>query len=72
MTKSDLDKIKGIGPKTKEILLKNFESPEKIRTTPLSELEKLVGKSKAAILEKFFRKSALNFTSGAQAKLNDG
>jgi excinuclease ABC subunit C len=55
MTSSELDKIKGIGPRTKEILLKNFESPEKIRTTPLSELEKLVGKSKATILEKFFK-----------------
>jgi len=55
MTSSELDKIKGIGPRTKEILLKNFESPEEIRTTPLSELEKLVGKSKAAILEKFFK-----------------
>jgi excinuclease ABC subunit C len=55
MTSSKLDKIKGIGPKTKEVLLKNFDSPEKIRETTLNELEKLVGRSKALILEKFFK-----------------
>jgi excinuclease ABC subunit C len=55
MIKSELDKIKGIGPKTKEILLKNFDSPEKIRNTSANELEKLVGKSKASILTKFFK-----------------
>jgi len=55
MLKSELDNIKGIGPKTKEILLKNFDSNEKIRNTPLSELEKLIGKSKAAVLSKFFK-----------------
>jgi excinuclease ABC subunit C len=55
MIKSELDKIKGIGPTTKEILLKNFDSPEKIRNTSANELEKLVGKSKASILTKFFK-----------------
>lgn len=54
MTKSGLDEIKGIGPKTKEILLKNFDSPEKIGKAIRDELEKLVGKSKAAILTKYF------------------
>ena len=55
MTKSELDDIKGIGPKTKEILLKNFDSPEKIRVTSAGDLEKLVGRSKADILRKFFK-----------------
>jgi len=55
MISSELDKVKGIGPKTKEILLRNFDSPEKIRKTPVSELEKLIGKSKASILENFFK-----------------
>jgi excinuclease ABC subunit C len=54
MTRSELDNIKGIGPKTKEILLRNFDSIEKIRDTPLETLEKLVGGSKAAILSEFF------------------
>jgi excinuclease ABC subunit C len=55
MISSELDKVKGIGPKTKEILLRNFDSPEKIRQTPVSELEKLIGKSKASILQEFFK-----------------
>ncbi len=55
MTKSELDDIKGIGPKTKEILLKNFDSPENIRKTSAGDLEKLVGRSKADVLRKFFK-----------------
>jgi excinuclease ABC subunit C len=55
MTKSELDNIKGIGPKTKEILLKNFDSLEKIRETHVNALEKLIGSGKAAILTKFFK-----------------
>ena len=43
MIKSDLDQIKGIGPKTKEILLKHFGSVEKIRQAPINELENIVG-----------------------------
>ncbi len=54
MTKSGLDEIKGIGPKTKEILLKNFDTPDKIGKATRDELEKHVGKSKAAILTKYF------------------
>jgi excinuclease ABC subunit C len=55
MTKSELDEIKGIGPKTKEILLKTFESPEKIKKTSAGELERLVGRSRAQILTKFYK-----------------
>jgi excinuclease ABC subunit C len=54
MTKSELDKINGIGPRSKEILLRNFDSTEKIGKATLDELEKLVGKSKASILTKYF------------------
>jgi excinuclease ABC subunit C len=50
MTKSDLDKIKGIGIKTKEILL------EKIRNTPFEELKKLIGTQKATILIQYLQK----------------
>ena len=56
MIKSDLDQIKGIGPKTKEILLKHFGSVEKIKNCSDEELEKLVGSSKTAILAKYFNK----------------
>ncbi len=54
MTRSELDQIKGIGPKTKEILLKKFSSLDEIRNTAEKELGELVGNSKASILTKFF------------------
>ncbi|MFZ0280056.1 MAG: excinuclease ABC subunit UvrC [Bacteroidales bacterium] len=54
MTRSELDQIKGIGPKTKEILLKKFSSLDEIRNTAEKELGELVGYSKASILTKFF------------------
>jgi excinuclease ABC subunit C len=56
MIESDLDQIKGIGPKTKEILLKHFESVDKLKDAPADELEKLVGSSKTAVLSEYFRK----------------
>jgi excinuclease ABC subunit C len=56
MIKSDLDQIKGIGPKTKEILLKHFESVEKIKDAPQEELQKLVGATKTAVLTEYFQK----------------
>jgi excinuclease ABC subunit C len=56
MTKSDLDKIKGIGPKTKEILLKHFDSVDKIKSASEEELENLVGSAKSTVLTLYFRK----------------
>lgn len=44
---SELDNIKGIGPKTKELLLKHFKSVKRIREAPPSELQSVVGESKA-------------------------
>jgi excinuclease ABC subunit C len=55
MLKSDLDRIKGVGPKTKEVLLKHFGSVEKIRNSSGAELEKLIGYSKSAIITEYFR-----------------
>lgn len=55
MFKSELDNLKGIGPKTKEILFKNIGSLAMIKNTPVDELEQLVGKSRAAILVEYFR-----------------
>jgi excinuclease ABC subunit C len=54
MIKSDLDQIKGIGPK--DILLKHFESAEKIKDASVDELENLVGSAKTAILSEYFGK----------------
>lgn len=42
---SELDKIEGIGPKRRELLLKTFGSVKKIKDTPLSELEKIIPKN---------------------------
>jgi excinuclease ABC subunit C len=56
MIKSDLDQIKGIGPKTKEILLKTFGSVERIKNTPVEELEKVVGASKTTIISGYFKR----------------
>ena len=56
MTRSQLDEIPGIGPKTKEVLLKNFESVEKIRELSPEELEKHIGSKKAMIISEFFKK----------------
>ncbi|HLN20767.1 MAG TPA: excinuclease ABC subunit UvrC [Bacteroidales bacterium] len=55
MLKSGLDEIKGIGPKTKEILLKHFGSVEAIEKSNPGELQKLIGNSKASLLQEFFK-----------------
>jgi len=56
MIKSDLDQIKGIGPKTKEVLLKHFGSVEIIKNSEPEELAILVGPLKASIISDYFRK----------------
>jgi excinuclease ABC subunit C len=56
MIKSSLDQISGIGPKTKEILLKHFSSIEEIANASREELEKVVGVRKTAILAGNFKK----------------
>jgi excinuclease ABC subunit C len=55
MIESELDQIKGIGPATKEILLKKFGTVDKIRNATQEELEKIVGHSKSTILYWYFR-----------------
>jgi excinuclease ABC subunit C len=53
MTKSELDKISGIGIKTKEILLKKIGSIDKIKKSSFGELEKLIGTKKAEIITRY-------------------
>ena len=55
MTRSSLDDIKGIGPKTKDILIKKFGSLEKIKSVPAGDLEKLIGKSKTVKILEFIQ-----------------
>ncbi|MCQ2257033.1 MAG: excinuclease ABC subunit UvrC [Bacteroidaceae bacterium] len=51
---SELDSIKGIGDATKKSLLKQFKSVEQIKKANIEELEKVVGKAKAAIIAQAF------------------
>lgn len=51
--KSELD-IKGIGPKTKEILLKKFKSVKRIKELTIEEMADEIGISKANIVYKHF------------------
>jgi excinuclease ABC subunit C len=50
-TKSELDEIKGIGDKTKTLLLKHFKSVKRIKQADIFELEKLIGKAKAKLIK---------------------
>jgi excinuclease ABC subunit C len=49
-TASELDTITGIGPKTKELLLKEFKSLTRIKKATLEELQKCIGESKGNTL----------------------
>lgn len=50
---SILDKVPGIGPKTKTLLLNKFHSVKRIREAEESELAAVVGASKAKVLKEF-------------------
>ncbi len=52
---SELDDIKGIGPKTKEALLKAFKTVKKIRESSAEELAAVVGRQKAELVASHFR-----------------
>lgn len=51
---SELDDIKGIGPKAKEALLSHFKSVKKIKEASLEALTEIVGQHKASILKDYF------------------
>ena len=51
---SELDDIKGIGPKTRDELLKALKSVKKIRNTDLEELTNIIGQGKAKIVYDYF------------------
>lgn len=49
-TASELDKIKGIGEKTKLLLLQHFKSVKRIKESNLEEVAAVIGRAKAEIL----------------------
>ena len=51
---SELDDIKGIGPKAKEALLNKFKSVKKMKEASLEELSEVLGQHKAGILKRYF------------------
>ena len=51
---SELDDIKGIGPKTRDELLNNLKSVKQIKEATLEKLEETIGASKAKIVYAYF------------------
>lgn len=60
---SELDDIKGIGPKTKDTLLKELKTVKRIREAGIDDLAAVIGKAKAKIVWQHF-----NNGSGEQAE----
>lgn len=57
---SELDDIKGIGPKAKEALLSKFKSMKKVKEASLEQLSEVLGPHKAEILSKYFEEKGEN------------
>lgn len=55
MITSELDAIKGIGPKAKEALFKQFGGVEAMRRASAEELTNCVGKAKATLILEYFK-----------------
>lgn len=57
---SELDSIKGVGPKTAEALLKHFKSVKRIRQASLDEIAAVVGAAKARVITEGFAQNDKN------------
>lgn len=57
---SELDDIKGIGPKAKEALLSKFKSVKKMKEASLEQFSEVLGPHKAEILSKYFEEKGEN------------
>ena len=57
---SELDDIKGIGPKAKEALLSKFKSVKKVKEASIETLAEVLGPHKAEILVKYFTEKDKN------------
>ena len=57
---SELDNIKGIGEKTKNMLWEHFKSLKKIKEADLQTLSEVVGKAKAQLLRDYFTQRETN------------
>lgn len=57
---SELDSIKGVGPKTAEALLRHFKSVKRIRQASLDEIAAVVGTAKARVITEGFAQNDKN------------
>lgn len=55
--KSELDEVPGIGPKTRQELIKTFKSVKRIKEASIEELSSVVGHSKAQKIKEYFKVS---------------
>ncbi|WP_102407520.1 excinuclease ABC subunit UvrC [Parabacteroides bouchesdurhonensis] len=55
-TKSELDTIKGIGEKTKVLLLRQYKSVKRIREASFEDLKSVIGETKAKVLQEGLNK----------------
>jgi excinuclease ABC subunit C len=53
---SELDEIKGIGPKTRDDLIKELKSVKRVKESDLQTLTNIIGPSKAQIIFDYFKK----------------
>jgi excinuclease ABC subunit C len=56
---SELDDIKGIGPKTRDTLLNHFKSVKRIREATEKDVAAVIGQAKAEIIYQHFHKESL-------------
>lgn len=63
---SELDDIKGIGPKTKDALLKEMKTVKRIREAGIDDLTAVIGKAKAKIVWQHFNNGGAKQAEEAQ------
>lgn len=63
---SEMDDIRGIGPKTKDALLKELKTVKRIKEASLDDLTKLIGQAKAKIVWQHFNGDAKQADGTAQ------
>lgn len=57
---SELDDIKGIGPKAKEALLKSFKTVKRIKECSEEDLRAVIGKQRAELIINYFKSQTIN------------
>ena len=63
---SELDDIKGIGPKTKDVLLKELKTVKRIREAGIDDMAAVIGKAKAKIVWQHFNNGGAEQAEEAQ------